>query len=113
MEKFVVFIDKVGDWRYNLKAPNGEIIQRCVTGYSCKRNVLRGIASVKKWNKKVYFRKKKGTKYGVFPFWTFTQCAPNGKAIGTSETYTSNQGRNNGINLVIEYAPTAEIVYDL
>ena len=45
--KFEVWVDKAGEYRFRLKAPNGEII---VTGegYSSKAGCMNGIESVKK-----------------------------------------------------------------
>ena len=111
MEKFVVSIDKAGDHRFVLKAPNGEVILRCVTGYSCKRNALRAIKSVKKCIKKKYFKlKESGTWFSKK--WYFTQKAGNGKAIGISESYTTKQSAEHGIEAVHLYAPEAEIVIE-
>lgn len=43
--QFEVFKDKKGEWRFNLKAKNGEIISTS-EGYSSKQGCLKGIASV-------------------------------------------------------------------
>ena len=45
--KFEVFTDKAGEFRFRLKAPNGEIIA-VGEGYSSKASCLNGIESVKK-----------------------------------------------------------------
>ncbi len=47
MPKFEVFTDKIGKYRFRLKAPNGEVI---ATGqaYSSKAACMHGIESVKK-----------------------------------------------------------------
>jgi uncharacterized protein YegP (UPF0339 family) len=44
--KFEVFKDKKGEFRFHLKAPNGEIILAS-QGYSQKHNCLNGIESIK------------------------------------------------------------------
>ncbi len=46
--KFEVFEDKSGDWRFNLVAPNGEVIASS-EGYTSKDNCLKGVESVKRW----------------------------------------------------------------
>ncbi len=43
--KYEVFQDKKGEWRFNLKASNGEIIA-VSEGYSSKMACLKGIDSV-------------------------------------------------------------------
>lgn len=45
--KFEVFRDKGREWRFNLKALNGEIIASS-EGYSSKQACLQGIESVKR-----------------------------------------------------------------
>ena len=44
--KFEVYKDKAGEYRFRLKATNGEIIA-VSEGYTTKQNVLNGIESVK------------------------------------------------------------------
>ena len=46
--KFEVYKDKVGEYRFRLKAPNGEIIATTSEGYSSKKSCMNGIQSVKK-----------------------------------------------------------------
>ena len=46
--KFEVYKDKVGEYRFRLKAPNGEIIATTSEGYSSKKSCINGIQSVKK-----------------------------------------------------------------
>ena len=45
--KFVVFVDKAGEYRFRLKATNGQIIA-VSEGYKAKASCLNGIESVKK-----------------------------------------------------------------
>lgn len=45
--KFEVYQDKAGEFRFRLKAPNGEILIFS-EGYTTKNNCLNGIASVQK-----------------------------------------------------------------
>ncbi|MGN8553959.1 UNVERIFIED_CONTAM: YegP family protein [Microbacterium sp. SLM126] len=44
--KFELFTDKGGQWRFNLKASNGEVIASS-EGYTSKSGALNGIESVK------------------------------------------------------------------
>jgi len=45
--KFEVYTDKSGEYRFRLKAPNGEVIATS-EGYSAKKSCMNGIESVKK-----------------------------------------------------------------
>jgi uncharacterized protein len=45
MTKFEIFKDKVGEYRFRLKAKNGEIIA-VSEGYTTKQNCKKGIYSV-------------------------------------------------------------------
>jgi uncharacterized protein YegP (UPF0339 family) len=44
--KFELWTDKGGDWRFNLKASNGQVIASS-QGYASKASALNGIDSVK------------------------------------------------------------------
>ncbi len=46
--KFEVYEDKAGEYRFRLKAPNGEIIA-VSEGYTRKENALKGVEAVKKY----------------------------------------------------------------
>ena len=45
--KFEVYQDKAGEYRFKLKAPNGEVIA-VSEGYSSKKSCMNGIESVRK-----------------------------------------------------------------
>ena len=45
--KFQVYVDKAGEYRFRLKATNGEIIATS-EGYKAKASCLNGIESIKK-----------------------------------------------------------------
>ena len=45
--KFGYFIDKAGDWRWHLKAPNGKIIADSGEGYTTRQDCIRGAELVK------------------------------------------------------------------
>ena len=44
--KFELWTDKGGDWRFNLKASNGQVIATS-QGYASKASAMNGIESVK------------------------------------------------------------------
>jgi uncharacterized protein YegP (UPF0339 family) len=45
--KFEVYTDKAGEFRFKLKAPNGEVIA-VSEGYTSKKSCMNGIESVRK-----------------------------------------------------------------
>jgi len=45
--RFEIYKDKKGDFRFRLRAPNGQVIASG-QGYKAKKNCLNGIESVKK-----------------------------------------------------------------
>ena len=106
MGKFEIKIRKDGEFQFNLKAGNGEIILTS-EGYTTKAACLNGIESVKKnsaddskfevleaKNGKLYFRLKAG----------------NGQVIGASQMYASKETAKKGIASVKRNAPDAAIV---
>jgi uncharacterized protein YegP (UPF0339 family) len=105
--KFTVLKSSTGQYRFNLIAPNGQIILSSEQ-YFAKAGVLNGIQSVRAnapydWN---YDRRaaSNGEPYFVLK-------APNGEIIGRSETYSSKYAMENGISAVKQYGPTA-IIHD-
>lgn len=46
--KFEIYRDKGDEWRFNLVAPNGEVIASS-EGYTSKDSCLKGVESVKRW----------------------------------------------------------------
>ncbi len=102
--KFQIFTDNAGEYRFRLKAKNGEIILRSSEGYTTKQNCQNGIASVKvnapydsRYNRKI------ATNGQYF----FVLKAANGEPIGMSEMYNSSYSRDNGIEAVKRDAPNA------
>lgn len=47
MGKFEIFEDERGEWRFNLKASNGEVVATS-EGYSSKQACLNGVEAVKR-----------------------------------------------------------------
>lgn len=103
--KFTIFVGKDDQFYFNLKARNGEIVLKS-EGYTAKHNCEGGIQSVKS-NAPHDIRYQRleavdGQDY-------FNLVAENGEVIGVSETYTSEQARDHGIEVVTQIAPSAAI----
>ncbi len=103
--KFEIFEDKAGEFRFRLKAGNGEIILAS-EGYVQKDSAENGIESVKSNAPNDNRYERKETKSGGH---MFNLKASNGQVIGTSESYTSMSGRDNGIESVKKNAPDARV----
>lgn len=105
MGTFETYTDKAGEFRFRLKAGNGEIILKS-EGYTTKAARDNGIASVRENAPKDERYERKQTAAGH----SFNLKAANGQVIGSSQTYTSAQGRDNGIESVKKNAPEARVV---
>ena len=103
--KFEIYKDKKGEFRFRLKASNGENILAS-EGYSSKSSCKNGIESVKKNSKDDSRYARKETKSKKF---MFNLKAGNNQVIGTSESYNSVAARDNGVASVKKNAPTASI----
>ena len=103
--KFECYKDKAGEFRFRLKAANGETILSS-EGYSSKASCKNGIESVQKNCTDDACYEKKETSSGKF---RFNLKARNGQVIGTSQSYSSESGRNNGMKSVAKSAPGAAI----
>ncbi|MEL6719622.1 MAG: YegP family protein [Bacteroidota bacterium] len=94
--KFEVYKDKAGEFRFRLKAKNGENILQS-EGYASKQSCQKAIESVKKNGvDENRFEKKTAKNEQHY----FVLKAGNGEVIGKSEMYKSTSGRNNGIGAV-------------
>lgn len=109
MGKFVVTIRKNGEFQFNLKATNGQVILTS-EGYKTKAACLNGIESVKK-NSQLDERFEIKTAKNGKPY--FNLKASNGQAIGASQMYSSEATMKNGIASVKKNAPEAPIVEEL
>ncbi len=103
--KFEIFEDKAGEFRFRLKAGNGEIILAS-EGYVQKASAENGIESVKTNAPNDDRYERKETKSGGH---MFNLKASNGQVIGTSESYTSASARDNGIESVKRNAPDGRV----
>ena len=106
MGKFEITTRKNGEFQFNLKAGNGEIILTS-EGYTTKPACQNGIESVKKNAPDETKFDKLTAKDGQF---YFNLKAGNGQVIGKSEMYKSTSGRDNGIASVQKNAPDASVV---
>lgn len=106
MAKFEISTRKNGEFQFNLKASNGEIILTS-EGYKTKDACLKGVESVKKNSAVEAHFAKEIAKNGK-PF--FNLKATNGQVVGQSQMYSSEVTRNNGIASVMKNAPEAEVV---
>ncbi len=104
--KFEIFLAKNKEFYFRLKARNGEIILGS-EGYTTKANCHKGIASVQKNAADMNRYEKKTSDGGKF---SFNLKATNGQVIGTSQSYKTESGRDNGIVSVAKNAPDAKMV---
>ncbi len=106
MGKFIITKRKDGEYQFNLKAGNGEIILTS-EGYTTKAGCKNGIESVRT-NSQIdsRFERKTATNDKLF----FVLKAGNGEIIGKSQLYSTRQGMENGIASVKENASQAEII---
>ena len=105
MGKFVITKSSNGEFRFKLKAGNGQTIL-VSEGYSARSGCENGIESVRKnaGDESRYDRlESKNGKY------YFNLKAGNGQIIGTSEMYESAASRDNGIESVKSNAPDAGV----
>jgi len=105
MAKFEVYQDARSEYRFRLKASNGQSILAS-EGYSAKVGCLNGIESVRKNSQDdSRFERKKSSNGKHY----FNLKASNGQVIGSSEMYESSSGMENGIASVKTNAPNATI----
>jgi uncharacterized protein YegP (UPF0339 family) len=103
--KFEIYTDKAGEFRFRLKAGNGQVILAS-EGYKAKASAENGIASVKSnAADDARFERKETAKGGFM----FNLKSGNGQVIGTSESYTTASARENGVASVKSNAPGAEV----
>ncbi|MES2474206.1 MAG: YegP family protein [Verrucomicrobiota bacterium] len=96
---------EVGKFHFTLKAANHETILSS-QHYAEKANALKGIESVRAHGpKEESFERKLSAKGEPY----FSLKAANGQLIGTSETYSSEAARDNGIASVINNASTPDL----
>jgi len=105
MGKFVISTRTNGEFQFNLKADNGQVILTS-EGYSAKAGCENGIESVRKNSADEGRFERKTAANGKF---FFNLKAGNGQVIGSSQMYESEAGRDNGIESVMRNAPDASV----
>ena len=106
MGKFEVTTRDNGEFQFNLKADNGQVILTS-QGYNAKDGCMNGIESVRKNSQDdAMFERKEASNGKLF----FNLKAANGQVIGSSQMYADASGRDNGIASVASNAPDAEVV---
>ncbi len=104
--KFELSKAKDGEFRFVLKAGNGEIVLTSEL-YKHKESAEKGIASVKK-NAPEDKRYERKTSHSGKPY--FVLKAGNHEIIGTSQMYKTPASMEGGIASVKSDAPSAEVV---
>lgn len=104
--KFVISKRSNGEFQFNLKASNGQVILSS-EGYKDRAGCENGIASVKKNASDDARYERKVASNGKFHF---NLKAANHQVIGSSQMYESEDSRDNGIASVKSHAPDATTV---
>ncbi len=104
--RFELKTTKSGQFMFNLKAGNHEIILTSEE-YTTKASALKGIESVRiNAQDDDQFERKEATDGSAY----FVLKARNGEVIGNSEMYTTVRGMERGIQSVMRNAPDAKVV---
>ncbi len=104
--KFELYKDKAGEYRFRLKAGNGEIIGQS-EGYSSKSGASNGIASVQtNAGEEGQYELKQGKNGKTY----FNLKAKNHQIILSSQGYSSESGAKAGIKSVMKNGMDATVV---
>lgn len=103
--KFQIYTAEDGQFRFRLRASNGEIIL-VSEAYTSKGGGQKGIQSVKE-NALIDSRFKRKTGSDGKPY--FLLVAANGEVIGQGESYSSEAARDKGIKSVQKTASDAPV----
>ena len=103
--KFELKTASNGQFRFNLKASNGQVILTSEL-YTEKRGALNGIESVKR-NAPIDERYERKANKNGDPY--FVLKASNGQVVGQSESYSSTAAMESGVESVKKNAPDAAI----
>ena len=117
--KFVIITAKNGEFTFNLKASNGEVILTASETYTTQSACENGIASVKK-NAAAHIEdqtrdeKQTNPKFELYKDkagdFRFRLKAANGEIIGKSESYKAKASAKKGIASIAKNAPDAPVV---
>ncbi|MEI2456372.1 YegP family protein [Lysobacter firmicutimachus] len=103
--KYVISKRSNGEFQFVLKAGNGQTILAS-EGYGDKSGCRNGIASVQS-NSPIDERYTRKTSSNAKPYFVLT--AANHQVIGTSELYSSETARDDGIASVKQNGPTTTV----
>jgi uncharacterized protein YegP (UPF0339 family) len=103
--KFELQVASDKQYRFHLKAANGEIVLASEL-YTEKRGALNGIEAVKR-SAPVDERYERKVARNGEPY--FVLKAANGEVVGQSETYSSAEAMEHGIEAVKKNAPVAPV----
>ena len=106
MGKFEITTRKNGEFQFNLKANNGQVILTS-EGYTSKSACLNGVESVRKNSPDDSRYDRKEAKNGK-PY--FNLKAANGQVIGSSQMYSNTASMENGIESVKSNGPDSDVV---
>lgn len=109
MGKFIISTRKNGEFQFNLKAANGQVILSS-EGYSSKAGCQNGIESVRKNAQDDSKFERLTAKDDRF---YFNLKATNGQVIGSNQMYESDNGMEKGIESVKNNAPNASVEEEL
>ena len=108
MGKFEIKTRKNGEFQFNLKATNGQVILTS-EGYKTKASCLNGVESVKKnCQDEKRFEIKEASNGKPY----FNLMATNGQIIGSSQMYANQVNMKNGIASVMKNAATSDYRFD-
>lgn len=107
MEKFVISKRITGEYQFNLKTGNEEILLTG-DGFSSKSNCRHVIETVQQHAAEEDKYDRRTSTNGQY---FFTLESANGQTIAVSKMYETEAGRNKGITFVKSLAPKA-IIYD-
>lgn len=105
MGKFVISQRTNGDYQFNLKATNGQVILTS-QGYASKASCMNGVESVRTNSQEDGRYDRQTSSNGKF---YFNLKASNGQVVGSSQMYESEASRDNGIASVKNNAPDATV----
>jgi len=104
--KFELYQDKAEEFRFRLKAGNGENIGLS-EGYKTKAAALKGIESVRtNAGEEAQYVFKTGKNDKIY----FNLKAKNHQVVLSSQGYSSESGAKNGVKSVMQNAPDAAVV---
>jgi uncharacterized protein YegP (UPF0339 family) len=103
--KFEISKRSNGEYQFNLKAGNGQVILTS-QGYAAKASCLGGVESVRAHSAAdANFHREQAKDGRLY----FTLNASNGQVVGQSQMYADAGGRDNGIRSVQDNAPGATL----